>query len=422
MNKVLKKIADLITETAGKPNFLDLLFGQHKKLALQAFPIVLFGAGELGKELYNTLKFNNISPVCFCDNKSSEEEHLYCDIPVISFSKLKQNHKNSLIIIATQKHALSITNQLRENGFSNDLIKCKGDDPKSAILFMYSTVGTQNLFNAYELETKPLSLFATLLENEQEIEHAYNLFADQKSKELYVAKLALMSSQRSLALFENFMLKFSEPIVEFGPFNYNGTPEDYFYFNNDVLSPSQNEVYIDIGAYDGDTVGTFIQACKKYNINYKKIFAFEPDPQCYKSLLKNTLSINNISCHNLGLWSRSTTLQFTSSLEAIHDQAGAINNDGDINIKVVSLDDFLKKSRVSFIKMDPGGNIIPEVIKGSANTISTWKPKLALGAYHSIKSIFEIPLLVKNICPNYNLFLRHNTYHLCDTALYATIQ
>jgi len=85
------------------------------------------------------------------------------------------------------------------------------------------------------------------------------------------------------------------------------------------------------------------------------------------------------------------------------------------------MDDFLKGEHVSFIKMDPGGNVIPAVLKGAARTIAHNKPKLAIGAYHTIESIYEIPLLVHSICSDYRLYLRHNTYHLCDTVLYATI-
>ncbi len=114
-------------------------------------------------------------------------------------------------------------------------------------------------------------------------------------------------------------------------------------------------------------------------------------------------------------------LRFKSSGSAIHDQAGTIDDSGDIEIEVVSLDECLQGEKVTFIKMDPGGNVIPEAIQGAAGIIAQHKPKLALGAYHALESIFEIPLLVHRICPDYKLFLRHNTYHLCDTDLYATL-
>lgn len=114
-------------------------------------------------------------------------------------------------------------------------------------------------------------------------------------------------------------------------------------------------------------------------------------------------------------------MRFISSEKAIHDQAGIISGTGDVEIEVVSLDDFLAGQEASFIKMDPGGNVIPEAIKGSATTLAKFRPKLAVGAYHGLESIYELPLLLNQICPDYRLYLRHNTFHLCDTDLYALV-
>lgn len=216
-------------------------------------------------------------------------------------------------------------------------------------------------------------------------------------------------------------MSFSEPFRGFGFDTVSAPPEDYYYFNNDVISLCQNEVYVDVGAFDGDTVHTFVQACEQERVAYRRIIALEPDPQCFGAMLKNTTGISRISCHRLGLWSESRKLRFTTSGNALHDQAASISSRGDSEIQVVALDDFLAGEKVTFIKMDPGGNVIPEVIRGAARTIVQHKPKLAIGAYHAVESIYEIPLLVNRICPEYRLYLRHNTYHPCDTDLYATI-
>ena len=71
--------------------------------------------------------------------------------------------------------------------------------------------------------------------------------------------------------------------------------------------------------------------------------------------------------------------------------------------------------------MDPSGDIVNEVLSGAEKTISTYKPKLALGIYHSLEEFINIPIYLKEISPEYKLFLRHNTYHLCDTDLYAYV-
>lgn len=426
MNDVLSQIRDLIDAAEGKSGFLDILLATYKHEALQGkIPLVLFGAGSLGRELCLTLMINGISPVAFCDNSKAMVGNTFCNLPVISFEELKRKHKDSLILIATQKFLEPVTNQLLENGFeSTKVLGKKSDfDSNMAFVYMYANPVTQyTIFSKFKQNYE--NPFEFLKKNQQKILQTYNLLADKKSKDLLVSKLALLASNKSFELFKNFMMSFSEPVLNSG-LSYNDTEDDY-YFNNDVLSLSPDEVYVDVGAFDGDTVQSFINGCKNHKVDYKYIYAFEPDPQCYNALVKNVRKYKNVSCHQLGIWSESKKSCFTSSENAfttsgVISQAAAICNNGNIEIQVVSIDEFLKGEKVTFIKMDPGGNVIPEAVKGAARTIAKYKPKLALGAYHALESIFEIPLLVNDICPEYKLYLRHGTCHLCDTDLFATI-
>jgi FkbM family methyltransferase len=421
MNSLSKQIIESIDSAREKPGFLDVLFGAHKHEALQGTPVVLVGAGGLGEELCATLRTNGVYPVCFCDNNASQKGSMYCGIPVITFQELKESFQDSLIVIASHKYIAPMTDQLLKNGFSGDRVLCKVSDVSAPIVFMYSMIGTQCQFAGYKQQCGTRTVMDALMEHEQSLLEAYDLFADKHSQGLFVSKLALMASDGNFELFRNFIQCYSQPVLQFGYGNYDGTPEDYYYFNNDVISLSPDEVYIDVGAYDGDTVYTFVEACKKNRVDYSKIHAFEPDPHCYRALLKNTADYENVVCHPKGVWSQSQVLRFKSSENGIHDQAGAIDHSGDIEIDVVSLDEILQGEKVTLIKMDPGGNVIPEAIRGAAGIIAQHKPKLALGAYHALESIFEIPLLVHRICPDYRLYLRHNTYHLCDTDLYATL-
>ncbi len=421
MNEILLKIVERMESARGKHGFLDVLFGDYKKEAFQGAPVVLFGAGGLGEELCATLRGHGVHPVCFCDNNSSRKGSTYCGIPIISLADLKESFRDSLVVVASHKYTKSMTDQLLGSGFRSDRVLCKDTDSLAPIVFMYSMIGTQCLFGSYTQQCGPKPVLDSLMEREQDVQDAYELLADRHSKGLFISKLALMASDGNFDLFKDFIESYSQPVLEFGFGNYDGTPEDYYYFNNDVITLSPDEVYIDVGAFDGDTVHTFVQACRKNGLNYSKIHAFEPDPNCFEALLKNTAGYENIICHSSGVWSKSEVLRFSTSDTGIHDQAGAIDGSGNIEIEVVSLDEFLNGERATFIKMDPGGNVIPEAIRGAARIIARDKPKLAVGAYHALESIFEIPLLVHDICPDYKLYLRHNTYHLCDTDLYATL-
>ncbi len=421
MSSVLRKIEKEIVSSKGAPDFLDVLLGDYKSEALNGEDVVLFGAGSLGQELCVALNNHGVFPVCFCDTNQAKNGTNICGLPVIDIEELCNTHGNSLIVIATKHHSQEVKYLLLKNGFSNDRILCKEPDRKTYMAFVYANFITQSYIKDILVKHNHASMFSKLMADEIMLNNAYNIFSDLKSKELFITKLALLASGGNFNIFDKFISSFSEPFQGFGFDNDIAYPEDYYYFNNDVLPLAQHEIYVDVGAFDGDTIRTFVQACDKNGISYSHILAFEPDPQCYEALLNNTFSYPNVSCHQIGLWSETGTLQFKSSGIALHDQAAAICHTGDVEIQVVSLDDFSQGTEVTFIKMDPGGNVIPDAIRGAARTIAKHRPKLAVGVYHAIESIYEIPLLVKDICSDYRLYLRHNTYHLCDTDLYAVV-
>ena len=55
------------------------------------------------------------------------------------------------------------------------------------------------------------------------------------------------------------------------------------YFDPEVITFAKNEVFLDLGAYIGDTVEAF---AKHVNGEYQKIVALEPDKANYEQLCK----------------------------------------------------------------------------------------------------------------------------------------
>ena len=58
----------------------------------------------------------------------------------------------------------------------------------------------------------------------------------------------------------------------------------FTFFSNEYLDIGQNEVYVDCGAYNGDTVLSFNAFVKS---KYKKVIAFEPSKEIYSDLVEN---------------------------------------------------------------------------------------------------------------------------------------
>lgn len=76
--------------------------------------------------------------------------------------------------------------------------------------------------------------------------------------------------------------------------------------------------------------------------------------------------------------------------------------------------------KVTFIKMDVEGSEL-ESLKGAKNTILRDKPKLAICIYHKPEDMVTIPLYIKELVPEYKLYVRHHSNSWAETVLYAVL-
>lgn len=56
------------------------------------------------------------------------------------------------------------------------------------------------------------------------------------------------------------------------------------YFDDDIVKLGMEEVFVDCGAYIGDTIGAFLKKLENDGGNFNEIIALEPDPQNYEKL------------------------------------------------------------------------------------------------------------------------------------------
>lgn len=184
------------------------------------------------------------------------------------------------------------------------------------------------------------------------------------------------------------------------------------YLAEDVMKPRQGDVLCDIGSFDMYNTEQFI----KWNPNYEHVYAFEADPVSYSKYADKNLG-ENVDVYNLGIWSSKSQLSFESAPNGEYG-GSRINEKGEVIIDTVSLDDFLKEKKVDIIKMDIEGAEL-EALKGAQNVIRTHKPCLTVSIYHKPEDILELPLYAYTLNPNYRFYLRHHTYGIFDTVMYA---
>ena len=225
--------------------------------------------------------------------------------------------------------------------------------------------------------------------NREKIIKTFYLFKDYQSKEIYV---------------EHFLNKVSNR-NDVKPFYDLQTGGEYF--NTGLLNITNEEYFIDCGAFNGDTIIDFIKKCGN---EYKRIYAFELDNNIYKELIGNIkkFNINNVKTFNFGVGEEEK--------EIIYSYKGNEN----MKSKLIRLDDILSEHKVTFIKMDIEGAELG-ALKSSVKIIKEQAPKLAICAYHLLYDLWEIPLFIKSINPKYKLYLRHHSPIVWDTVLYAQI-
>lgn len=184
------------------------------------------------------------------------------------------------------------------------------------------------------------------------------------------------------------------------------------YLAEGIMKPVKGDVFCDVGAFDMYNTEKFI----RWNPEYEHVYAFEADPVSYaKCRAKNWGS--KIDVYHLGVWSCKSQLSFESAPNGEYG-GSRISEAGNQVVETVSLDEFLDNKKVDIIKMDIEGAEM-EALKGAQNVIRRNKPCLTLSIYHRPEDIIELPLYVYSLNQNYKFYLRHHTYGIFDTVMYA---
>lgn len=188
------------------------------------------------------------------------------------------------------------------------------------------------------------------------------------------------------------------------------------YFDSGIIKLQENEVFVDGGVLNLGTSLRFAEECRNSHIKNFKIHAFEPDNTSYQRCLELLESMPdlNLKLYHAGLWSKETTLYF----EEMGNGASRITQkETKISINTVSLDHSVS-DKVTFIKMDIEGAEL-EALKGCSEIIQKDKPRLAICIYHKKEDLVEIPMFIKKLVPEYELYVRHYSNDAGETVLYA---
>lgn len=182
------------------------------------------------------------------------------------------------------------------------------------------------------------------------------------------------------------------------------------YFDLDLLPSCKNEVFVDVGAYTGDTVLDYIAS---YGMSYNKIYCYEITESMVLYMKNNFSNLPNVEIRNLAVAERVGKLYLDANSTSA--SANRVKEAGVDAVNAVSLDEDIKE-KISMIKMDIEGGEI-SAIKGVKEHIKNDLPKLFISVYHSNDDIITIPKLIQSYTDKYDFYLRYYGGNLYATEI-----
>ena len=186
------------------------------------------------------------------------------------------------------------------------------------------------------------------------------------------------------------------------------------YFDFPGLSNSKEEVFVDVGAFDGLSTKQFLEWSGN---EHKRIYIWEPNPQnmerC-KDNLKNIVQEEKCVFIDKVSWDKMGTISF-----AENGILSGVDKSGKRTVMCSSIEHELYDDDIpTFIKMDIEGAEL-QALCGCSEVIGRYRPKLAISVYHKKEDIVDLPRLILSFNADYKLYLRHYSYADWDTVLYV---
>jgi FkbM family methyltransferase len=347
--------------------------------------LVLYGAGGLGATALAGLRKAGFEPAAFADDTPEKQGQVIEGLPVMTPAKAVERFGDRLVFVVT------IMNPKLRYFDAQSRLRKLTDRP--VISFLHLAWQFPDVFLPYYQFVLP----ADLLGRSEEIRKAFSVWADEESQRQFVAHIKFRLHLDFEALPEN---------------------SGQGYFPLDVFPPLPDDtVFIDCGAFDGDTVRRFVE---HQTDRFSRIYAFEPDEiNCrrlhdYVSGLGEPMA-SKVSIFNAGVGAKRERIGFN----ATGNMSASFTEAGENQVDVLPLQEVVQvNGEFVFLKFDVEGAEW-EALKGAERLISQARPLLAISVYHRPDDLWQLPLYLHSLNLGYRLFLRTQGEDGMDVICYA---
>ncbi len=343
----------------------------------------LYGAGQLGRTVLAYLRAVGVEPVAFADDTPAKQGQMVDGLPVMSPQQAALKFGQRLVLVVTilnpQLNFLTARRRLQK------LTEAR------VISFLHLAWRYPDSFLPYCQFESPINI----LKKAADIRRGFQLFADEESRRQFVAHLRF-----------RLQLDF-EALPACVPDNY--FPDGVL----PVLPP--NVVFVDCGAYDGDSVRAFLA---HQDGRFDHIYAFEPDARNCERLRSYVASLGaeaeRIDVLNAATGQRHEKLRFDSA----GNMSSSFSSSGSVEVDVLPIDEVVQANGAPvYLKFDVEGAEW-EALKGCRRLLERARPFMAISVYHRPDDLWQLPLYIESLGLGYYSFLRTQGEDGADVIAY----
>jgi len=344
--------------------------------------LVLFGGGGFAKKVVQILSRNGHRIHAIVDRNPAKWGGTLEGVPVIGPGQLTAELRACTAVVSVCGHIVGYPELAAvaiESGFP---------DPLTGTLMFW-------LYPSQLLPFFSWSTPRTSAEASKKLYATYQLFSDDTAREQFVTELCMRSSM-------NFQ-KINTPDV----------PGQYFPPFLKLLGA--NEIFVDGGAYDGDTMRSYLE---RRSDGVGRWYALEPDPgngARFLQLLNDTpKAVGHAKLLPYGLSDSSRRARFNAS----GVMTAAVSDSGDTEIELRPLDALVTEP-ITFLKLDIEGGEL-QALEGARQTLARSPDAvLAIAGYHAPDDFSSIPALMKELRPNARFGCKSHGHFGFDFVFYA---
>lgn len=357
--------------------------------------IIFYGANTLLIRFISMFCKDNMQSIKYAvDDEKDKHGECICGINLYSSDKLKMEDAQSVVVVITAAYHIK-----------EILEKVLNINPNFKVYMARILVNDM-------LESAAVDLY----DHQNEWRKVCDMLYDDESKRIYSEVI----NRRMLYGEEDF----SDLLI----------PGDMQYMIPNIFENCipDREVFVDCGAFTGDTVKHFVDV---FDCAVDKIYAFEcsknqlSELNLYVEQAKKRKYCPEIVVMPYAVSDKEEIVELYDTqnpgacfiVENRSDAKAALYNSSVEKVKTVALDQVIPESeRVTLIKMDIEGSEY-RALEGASRIIKQYKPRLAISIYHSGEDYYKIPFLLKEMVPEYKFMVRHHKKNRYDTDLYCFI-